>query len=120
MRGRREERPRPWFGLKVQMADGRVRISHVAADSPAQLAGLAAGDELVALGGRRITPENWEASVDRLVAGKEVLCHVFRDQQLMPLGCVPGPAPRDTCYLTLDLDADAATVARRNAWLGTP
>ncbi|MDH5254701.1 MAG: PDZ domain-containing protein [Gammaproteobacteria bacterium] len=120
VRGRREERPRPWLGIRVQMADGRVRLSHVAADSPAQQAGLAAGDELLALGGRRVTPENWEASIDRLIAGDEVQCHVFRDQQLLPLSCSPVPAPRDTCYLSLDPEADAHTVARRNAWLGMP
>ncbi len=120
VRGRREERPRPWLGLKVQMADGRVRISHVVADSPAQQAGLAAGDELLALGGRRITPENWETSIDRLIARNEVVCHVFRDQRLVQLGCTPVPAPRDTCYLTLDPDADADTIARRKAWLGMP
>ena len=50
-RGRREDRPRAWLGIKVQTADGRVRISHVAAAGPGQQAGLAAGDELVALGG---------------------------------------------------------------------
>ncbi len=120
VRGRREERPRPWLGLKVQMADGRVRVSHVAADSPAQQAGLAAGDELLALGGRRVTPETWEASIDRLTAGSEVTCHVFRDQHLIALRCIPSPAPRDTCYLSLDTEADAETTARRNAWLGMP
>lgn len=120
VRGRREERPRPWLGLKVQMADGRVRVTHVAADGPAQQAGLAAGDELLALGGRRVAPEHWEGIVDRLVAGHEVACHVFRDQQLVQLACVPVPAPRDTCYLSLDPEADTDTIARRNAWLGMP
>jgi predicted metalloprotease with PDZ domain len=118
VRGRREERPRPWLGLRAQMADGRVRVSHVAADSPAQAAGLAAGDELLALAGRRVTPEGWEAAIDRLVAGTPVAVHVFRDQQLVPLTCTPAPPPRDTCYLTLDPEADPETVARRNAWLG--
>lgn len=117
-RGRREERPRPWLGLKIQAADGRVRISQVAADGPAQQAGLAAGDELVALAGRRVAAESWEPAIDRLSAGAEVVLHVFRDQQLLQLNCTPVAAPRDTCYLTLDPEADADTLARRNAWLG--
>lgn len=120
LRGRREERPRPWLGLKVQMAEGRLRVSHVAADSPAQLAGLTAGDELLALGGRRVTPESWETSVDRLILGNPLACHVFRDQQLVQMTCTPVPAPRDTCYLSLDPEADADTTTRRNAWLGMP
>lgn len=119
-RGRREDRPRPWLGIKVQITDGRVRISHVAAASPGQQAGLAAGDELLAIGGRRVAPDSWEAIIGRLVPGTEQVCHVFRDQRLVQLTCTPVPAPRDTCYLTLDPDADAETVVRRNAWLGMP
>jgi len=34
------------------------------------------------------------------------------------LVCTPAVAPRDTCYLTLDPDADSATLARHSAWLG--
>ncbi|MDP2322767.1 MAG: peptidase M61 [Gammaproteobacteria bacterium] len=117
-RGRREERPRAWLGLKVKTTDGGVRISHVAADSPGQWAGLAAGDELLALAGRRVTAHNWESTVDRLIPGAGLVCHLFRDHQLLQVVCQPVPAPRDTCYLTLDPEADAAAVARRNDWLG--
>ncbi|MEO7387004.1 MAG: PDZ domain-containing protein [Gammaproteobacteria bacterium] len=119
-RGRREERPRPWLGLKVQTGDGRVRVGHVAADGPAQQAGFAAGDELLALGTRRVAPDNWEASIDRLIVGSDTVCHVFRDHQLLQLNCTPVAAPRDTCYLSLDPDADADVLTRRNAWLGIP
>ncbi len=119
-RGRREERPRAWLGLKAQMTEGRVRITHVTADSPAEKAGLAPGDELLALAGRRVAPDNWEALIDRLMPGADLACHVFRDQQLLQLTCQPVVAPRDTCYLVLDSDASPEVVARRNAWLGMP
>jgi len=49
-----------------------------------------------------------------------VTCQLFRDQQLVTLICNPVPAPRDTCYLSLDPEADADAIARRNAWLGMP
>lgn len=118
IRGRREERPRAWLGLKVEMADGRVRVSHVAADGPGQLAGIAAGDELLALAARRVAADNWETTLDRLVPGVDLVCHLFRNHQLVQVVCQPVLAPRDTCYLTLDAEADDAVVARRNAWLG--
>jgi predicted metalloprotease with PDZ domain len=119
-RGRREERPRAWLGIKVTKADGRVYVSHVAADSPAQRAGISAGDELLALAGRRVAADNWETMLDRVIPGADLACHLFRNQQMMQVVCQPVPAPRDTCYLTLDPQADAAAVQRRNAWLGTP
>ena len=118
VRGRREDRPRAWLGIKTQYADGRLRVSQVAADSPAQAAGFSAGDELIAVAERRVTADNWEATLDRSTAGSELVYYVFRDQQLVRLVCTPAVAPRDTCYLTLDPEADGATVARRNAWLG--
>jgi predicted metalloprotease with PDZ domain len=120
VRGRREERPRAWLGIKVKTADGHVRVSHVAADSPGQRAGLAAGDELLSFAGRRVAADNWEATLDRLVPDVELECHFFRDHQLRRVMCQPIAAPRDTCYLSLDPDADAAAVARRNDWLGLP
>jgi predicted metalloprotease with PDZ domain len=100
------------------MADGRVRVSHVAADGPGQLAGIAAGDELLALAARRVAADNWETTLDRLVPGVDLVCHLFRNHQLVQVVCQPVLAPRDTCYLTLDAEADDAVVARRNAWLG--
>jgi predicted metalloprotease with PDZ domain len=120
VRGRREDRPRSWLGIKAQMTEGRVRITHVAADGPGQLAGLAAGDEVLALAGRRAGPDNWESLVDRLHPGVDLVCHIFRDQQLREVTLRPVTAPRDTCYLVLDPDAPPDAVARRSAWLGVP
>jgi len=117
-RGRREERSRAWLGLKVTKTDGRVHVSHVAADSPGQRAGFSAGDELLALAGRRVAADSWEAALDRVIPGTDLVCHLFRNHQIMQVVCQPVPAPRDTCYLTLDPEADAAAVTRRNAWLG--
>jgi predicted metalloprotease with PDZ domain len=117
-RGRREDHPRGWLGLKTHSAEGRLKAAQIVADGPAQRAGVCAGDELVALDGRRIGPDGWEAMVDRLVPGAELALHVFRDQQLLVLRVEPQAAPRDTCYLTLDAEADPESVARRNAWLG--
>jgi predicted metalloprotease with PDZ domain len=120
VRGRHEERPRAWLGLKANTSDGHVRISHVAADSPGERAGISAGDDLLALAGRRVAANNWETTLARLVPGGDLVCHLFRNHQLVEVVCQPVPAPRDTCYLTLDPEADAAVVARRNAWLGLP
>jgi len=118
-RGRRGERSRAWLGLKVTRSDGRVHVSHVASDSPGQRAGISAGDEILALAGRRVAADSWDTALDRVIPGVDLVCHLFRNQQIMQVVCQPVAAPRDTCYLTLDTGADAAAVARRNAWLGS-
>ncbi len=46
---------RPWLGITSQEVEGRVFISKVQADGPAQRAGLRAGDILLAVGATRVT-----------------------------------------------------------------
>lgn len=118
-RGRREDRPRPWLGAKVRADAGRVRITYVQDASPAQQAGLSAGDEVVAIDGRRVTPDNYEARLDRLAPGRPAEILVFRDDALLAMTIAPARAPRDTCYLVIDPDADPQAVARRERWLAT-
>lgn len=92
-RGLREERPRAWLGLQVKFSDNRVRVSHVVAGGPGQLAGLVVGDEVVAIGGRRIDPENWEPMIDGMTPGGDQVVQIFRDQALLQLSCQPAVAP---------------------------
>ena len=116
--GRQQGKPRPWLGMKLKNADGRVRVSHVVDGGPAQLAGVSAGDELVALNARRVGADNLDALADRFPLDGDGSCYIFRDQQLMSITLRAMPAPRDTCYLSLDPHAGADAVARRDNWLG--
>jgi predicted metalloprotease with PDZ domain len=74
---------------------------------------------VVAIDGRRVTADNYEARLDRLVPGRPAELQVFRDDTLLGLTVAPAPAPRDTCYLVIDPEADAQAVARRESWLAT-
>ena len=116
--GRHQGKARPWLGMKLKNADGRAMVSHVVESGPAQLAGIHAGDELVALNGCRVGTDNLQVLADRLPLDGECSCYIFRDQRLMSIILSPMPAPRDTCYLGLDPQADADAVARRDSWLG--
>jgi S1-C subfamily serine protease len=46
---------RPWLGLTSSDQDGRIQIMRVSKDSPAQLAGLEAGDLVLAVDGAKVT-----------------------------------------------------------------
>jgi S1-C subfamily serine protease len=46
---------RPWLGLTSSDQGGRIQIMRVSQDSPAQLAGLEAGDVVLAVDGARVT-----------------------------------------------------------------
>lgn len=115
--GQRGDRPRPWLGVRTRGVDGRVRITHVLEGGPAQLAGLLAEDEIIALNGWRADPENLGSLLDRTAIGEPLELHVFRREELIRVLLTPAEPPLDTCFLALDDRAADDALARRRAWL---
>jgi serine protease Do len=52
--GRVASRPRPWIGVNTQDVQGRVIVTRVSPESPAESAGLGTGDLIVGIGGQPI------------------------------------------------------------------
>ncbi|MGH8223696.1 MAG: M61 family metallopeptidase, partial [Woeseiaceae bacterium] len=107
-----------WLGASVTCRNGRNLVSLVQAGSPAEAAGIAPGDETVALGRLKLTAANVDALLREYRAGDAVSVSVFRGDELLRFRVVLGTPPEDTCHLTLIEDASAAVEARREAWLG--
>jgi predicted metalloprotease with PDZ domain len=110
--------PDVWLGADLANTDGRVVCKVVHNGGPAERAGIAPGDELIALDGLRVTATGAEARARRYKAGDKSEVSVFRGDELMTLKLKWAEAPVDTCYLLLAEDADDKAVARRKAWLG--
>lgn len=109
-----------WLGVRYRTVNGRVRVTHVLDGGPAQAAGIAADDEIIAVRGIRLEPDGFEAHIERLAIGRPADVHLFRRDELLQLSVVPAGAPKDTCFLTLDDQASAPAIARRRQWLSTP
>ena len=116
--GRREDRPRPWLGFRTKTHGGRALVRHVPHDSAAAAAGLSANDELVALNGNRVAPTNWNDLLDRLTINEAATITVFRRDEMRHFDIDATLPPRDTCYLTVESDAEPDAARRRQAWLG--
>jgi len=52
--GRQKGGARPWLGVNSMEEDGRLKVMRVSADSPAEKAGLAAGDIILGLSGEKV------------------------------------------------------------------
>ena len=115
--GNAGEPGRSWLGANLS-GGTQATMQHVFSGGPAEQAGLAAGDVVVAIDGLRMSVDAIEKLLCRRRAGETLPVHAFRRDELITTALTLGAAPDDTCWLALDDDADAATRARRAAWLG--
>ncbi|MEO6928911.1 MAG: PDZ domain-containing protein [Casimicrobiaceae bacterium] len=109
--------PTSWLGARWA-ATGELRLAHVLNDGPAARAGLSANDVVIAIDGIRASADSLATILLRGPAGTKLGIDAFRRDVLLHFDVTLQEAPDDTAVLTLATDIDAATLARRVAWLG--
>jgi predicted metalloprotease with PDZ domain len=102
----------PSLGAKTSSENNEVRLSTVYTDSPAQQAGLSAGDVLVAIDGVRVTPVTLDRQLMRRRAGDCITVHAFRRDELRSVSLQLGQPNASSTNLT----AKGRNVMRE-AWL---
>lgn len=110
------DKPLPWLGANLATTD-TAAFAVVRAGSPAERAGLAPGDEVVAINELKLTAQNLGVRLAEYRAGEEVTLSVFRRDELLRLKVTLDEPPLDTAYLQIDTDANSEHVAARESWL---
>jgi len=105
----------PWLGVKTASEGGNLKLASVFDGGPAQAAGLAGGDALLALNGLRVTASNLDSMLTRCRPGDNVKLHAFRRDELMEFMVRLDPPSADDCTLTPTGHANTL----RRAWLGS-
>lgn len=106
------------LGLRVaESALTGVKATHVLRDGAAERAGVAPGDEILAVDGWRLRRLDDAAHLLRTGVAAPLL--VVRDQRVLTLSLTLPPADEagGAVSLALAAQADAPTLARRKAWL---
>ncbi|MCB1865406.1 MAG: M61 family metallopeptidase [Chromatiales bacterium] len=104
--------------LGVKLASGSVvRLGSVFDGGAAQAAGLAAGDEIVAIDGVRCDAAGLDARIARIAPGRTLSVHAFRRDELNVFELALPAAADSVCALGLASNADADCLRRRAAWL---
>jgi predicted metalloprotease with PDZ domain len=111
------EPPESWLGAKVGARNSDAVLEQVFDGGPAQLAGLAAGDAVIAIDGIRINGVSLERKLRTYPVGVAVNLTAFRRDELMTFKVVLQPQPPSLCVLTT-LQEPAERAARRKVWLG--
>jgi predicted metalloprotease with PDZ domain len=106
-----------WLGAALVETNGKSTFSAVMNGGPAELAGIAPGDEAVALDGLQLTASNVDSRLKAYRDGDELDLVVFRGDELLTTRIRLASAPLDTCYLELVEDVELEVESRRIAWL---
>jgi len=109
--------PRAVLGAKTDAVGNEVRLSQVFDGGAAQVAGLSAGDALIAIDGIRATAGNLETLIGRRRPGDRLRILAFRRDEVIEKQVRLLAAPADTCTLALDPRATADARRRMARWL---
>ena len=109
-----EPTPACWLGAKL---GNDLTLLNAYTGGPAERAGLAPRDVIVAVDDIRASTDSINASMMRRAPGEVVSVHAFRRDELLRVDVELASAPLDTCYLSVRKDATEAALALRDGWL---
>jgi predicted metalloprotease with PDZ domain len=111
--------PKPgWTGLVTSNASGRLSVSQVLRGTPGYDAGFNSGDEILAIGDFRVTPETWNQRMAAYRPGDTVSVLISRRDRLMRLETKLGEEPSRRYELQIRPDATSEQKQRQEAWWG--
>ncbi len=104
-------------GATLRNDNGRLVVAQVRRGTPVFDAGVNAEDEILAIGGYRVRPDQWEARLDAFKPGDKVPLLVARRERLLTLEVTPATEPPRAWRLEPDPAASDAAKARLAGWL---
>jgi predicted metalloprotease with PDZ domain len=115
-----DKQDEPYLGIKVHTDNGREMIKFVEAGSPAQLAGIDAGDELLAIAGIKVTSHQLSDRLKDYQPNDTIQVTIFHQDELRTVSVTLGQ-PRPTKYQVVPIqNADSVQQENFAGWLGTP
>lgn len=73
----------PYLGLQYKGAEAGLKITQILENSPANMAGLAVNDTIIAIDQLKVTATSLQSLAEHLPANTLVDCHYFRDDKLL-------------------------------------
>ena len=109
-------RPKAWTGFQTRN-EGRLTIRTVTRDTPAFSAGLSAEDEILAVDGFRVAPDQWSARLEQYAPGDTIELLLSRRDRIIRVPLRLGEEPPRRWQLQLSATASAAQKAHFAAWV---
>jgi predicted metalloprotease with PDZ domain len=105
------------LGARTAVDGNDLKLAQVLDGGPAQVAGLAAGDVVVAIDGVRVTAKTLDSLLARRRPGDSAQVLAFRRDELHEFDVKLAAPAADTCVLRLAKKAGAGALRLRRGWL---
>jgi len=115
---RKEKEPKGWLGATTKNDAGRVIVAVVKRDTPAAAAGLNVDDEIIAIDGVRVTPDQLEGRLDQYKPNEHVELTIARRGTLRALPALLGTEPPKLWKLQLIKEPTDLQKKQLGGWLG--
>lgn len=106
----------PAMHVGIRTVNDRLVLSTIYTHGPAHRAGLANGDELLAIDSVRVTPANYENLLHQYLPGTIISVDVFRRDELHRFSVELDPPPMTAVSISLVSAASDAAIAARQDW----
>ena len=108
-----------YFGLKHKTSNGRIVIKTVYDGTPAADGGVNVNDELIALNGNRLTPDNAVKLLKETTVDEKASLLISREGEISELEITPSTTPPDKFSVIRLEEATDDQQQLFEAWLGT-
>ena len=108
----------PYLGIKVQSENNREVIQFVAAESPAELGGIDAQDELLAIDGMKVDAKSLNDRLKDYQVEETIQVTVFHQDELKTLPIVLARPQSSSYELAIKNDLSQAQRQNLRGWLG--
>jgi predicted metalloprotease with PDZ domain len=109
--------PAVWLGMETRGTEGRLLVASVLDGGPARESGLDADDEILAVGGYRVTPATFTERLQQFSPGERVEVLVSRRDAVRAIPVTLAGNPGAPWRLEPDPAASADAVRARERWL---
>ena len=105
------------FGARFDDNPVGAKITHVFTEESAEIAGLSAGDIVVAVNNLHVNKSTINNIVNSYPEGEQLRIHAFRRDELKEFTLKLKPAELTTCYLQVDEQANENKIEKQKKWL---
>ena len=105
------------LGARLAENPSGAKITQVFSNESAEIAGLSAGDIIIAINNLKVSKSNINKMVESYSIDDELLIHAFRRDELKEFTLKLTPAELTTCYLQTDDKSNENRIKNQNKWL---